>query len=97
MEEAKMDKPVQCDLNSEVHAHLCWSPFWLLAEMTFFFVTVDVYMGAHTCLSGNRKQHFPERIPGHLGLSLLPRQKVRASYIERMDNKVLPYSIFNSL
>ena len=40
MEEAKMDKPVQCNLNSEVHVRLCWSLFWLLAEMTFFFITV---------------------------------------------------------
>ena len=81
--------------HSEVHVHLCWSSFWLLAEMTLLLCN-------NRCLHGSSYLSFrkPETFPGErirASRLTLPSQTKNQSllHIEWIDNKVLPQSTGN--
>lgn len=71
--EAKVEEWAQC---SSHIAQGIQCPFLLVCVLVTFRdyfavfnnVTIDIYVGAHICLSGNWKQHFLGRVQGHLGL-----------------------------
>lgn len=77
-------------VHREVHVHLCWSPFWLLAEMTLFLCNNGCLHGSSN-LSFRKPETFPgESIRASRAYPFPPRQKVRVCLrIEWIDNKVL--------
>ena len=86
----------------EVHVHLCWSPFWLLAEMTLLLCDNGCLHGSSYSSFRKPETTFPgECIRAFQAYPFPPRQKVRVSYIQNGQRtrsyRTAQGTIFNSL